>query len=83
MPFPELEELTGAVVDLGERLGEPPLPSPLILGKKKKRIAKGRKASRASDKKPPPPPLLSSGSGRYTYGEEFLLEFPVLNGQNF
>ena len=36
----------------GGALGGPSLP--LILGKKKKRIAEGRKAGRASDKKPRP-----------------------------
>ena len=38
-------------------------PFPLILGGKKKRIAEGRKAGRATDKKsqPPLPPLLAQG----------------------
>ena len=47
------------MVDLGEGPGGPRPPS--YFGKKKKRIAEGRKDSRASDKKTSTPPPLTQG----------------------
>ena len=49
------------MVDLGEGPGGPRPPS--YFGKKKIRIAEGRKDSRASDKKPAPPPPLPLTQG--------------------
>ena len=49
--------LARAVPDLGERPGGPNPLAPSLFWVKKKGIAEGREAGRASDRKPPHPPL--------------------------